>query len=110
MFLRKFVCFFTLFAYLGSAAVAQPVSDATTVPLTVERGFPLQVILTDKVNFKENALVHAKTMEPVFAFDREVIPAGTVVEGELTGFEKPGGCSRIPAMLGGRCAPLREPT
>ena len=109
MFLRKFVCLFTLFAYLGGAAVAQPVSDATVIPLTVEQGFPLQVILTEKVSFKENASVYAKTMEPVFAFDREVIPAGTEVEGEITGFKKAGKWSRISAMLGGDFSPMREP-
>lgn len=109
MFLRKFVCICTLFAYLGSAALAQPIPDATSVPLTVEQGFPLQVLLTEKVNFKENAVVHAKTMEPVYAFDREVIPAGTEVEGEITGFAKASKWSRISAMLGGDFTSIRAP-
>lgn len=109
MFLRKFVCLFSLFLCLGGAALAQSSADITAVPLTVDKGFPLQVLLTEKLSFKENASVHARTTEPVYAFDREVIPAGTAVEGEITGFEKAGKWSRISAMLGGDFTPVREP-
>jgi len=51
------------------------------VPLTVEKGFPLQVVIPEKLKLKENQAISATLVEPVYAFDREVIPAGTKIEG-----------------------------
>ena len=53
--------------------------------------------------------MHARIVEPVYAFDREVIPGGTEVEGRIIGFQKVGKWRRISTMLGGDCTPLREP-
>ena len=53
--------------------------------------------------------MHARIVEPVYAFDREVIPAGTEVEGRIVGFQKVGKWKRISTMLGGDFTPLREP-
>src|SRR5262245_30763992 len=105
----KFVSICTLMVCLASAAYGQNAFDAKVIPLTVEKGFPLQVILTEKLHFEENGAVHAKLVEPVYAFDREVIPSGTEIEGKITGFEKPGKWKRISAMLGGDFTPLRAP-
>ena len=46
-------------------------------------GSPLRLYLTSRVSNRAGAPVQAKLMEPVFAFDREVIPAGTVVLGSI---------------------------
>jgi len=108
---RQIVLASVLLVCVSGAALAQSSEDAdiTTVPLVVERGVPLQVLLTGKVNFKQNASVHAKVVEPVYSFDREVIPAGTEIEGTVIGFEKVGKWTRISSMLGGDFTPLREP-
>jgi len=42
-------------------------------------GAPLRLYLTRKIPRRLGAPVEAKVLEPVFAFDREVIPAGTLV-------------------------------
>src|SRR5262249_45109958 len=47
--------------------------------------------------------------EPVYAFDREVIPAGTKVEGRVSGFEKLGKWKKISAMLAGNFTPQKNP-
>ena len=109
MFFQKFVSVCILIVCLAGAAFAQSFAGTTIVPLTVDKGFPLQVRLTKKFRFEENGSVHATIVEPVYAFDREVIPSGTEVEGKVTGFQKAGRWKRISAMLGGDFTPLREP-
>jgi len=91
------------------ASYAQDFSDGAVIPLTVDEGYPLQVTLTQKLRFKANETVHAKTVEAVYAFDREVVPSGTEVIGTITGFQKPRKWKRISSMLGGDFTPLREP-
>src|SRR5258706_425743 len=65
-----------------------PPAAASSMPLTVGKGVPINIIVTDKVRYKDNEPVHARVVDPVFAFDREVIPAGTKVLGRLSGFQK----------------------
>ena len=93
--LRKSILICILFVCLCPVAFTQ----TTVVPLTVEKGVPLQVVIPEKLNLKENQAVSATLAEPVYAFDREVISAGTKVEGRITGFEKLGKWKKIQAML-----------
>ena len=109
MFVRKFVFAFALLVSLAGAAYPQALLDTTVIPLTVDQDFPLQVTLTEPLHFKQNESVRARIVEPVYAFDREVIPAGTEVEGRITGFNHVGKWKRLSAMLGGDFTPLREP-
>jgi len=109
MCFRKFVVLCTLVVCLAGAALGQSLADTTVIPLTVDKGVPLNVLLTEKLRFKENEVVNAKLAEPIYAFDREVIPAGTKVEGRITGFKKAGAWKRVSAMLGGDFTPVREP-
>src|SRR5262249_58948040 len=109
MFARKFVISCAFLVFLAGAVYAQSLSDPTTVPLIVDQGFPLQVVLTQKLRFNENEPVHATIIEPVYAFDREVIPSGTEVVGRITGFQKAGKWKRISSMLGGDFTPVRQP-
>ena len=108
MSLHKFV-FVCLLLVFPAATFSQSIADATVVPLVVEKGFPLQVLLTQKLSFKNNESVYATLIEPVYSFDREVIPAGTEVEGRITGFQKAGKWKRISALLGGDFTSVREP-
>jgi hypothetical protein len=75
----------------------------------VDQGAQLEVALTEKLRFKENEPVHATVIEPVYSFDRVVIPAGSKLEGTITGFQKPGKWKRIAAKLSGNFTPLRSP-
>lgn len=109
MFHRNLFFVFTLFVCLAGAAYAQSLADTIIVPLTVNKGFPLEVILTEKVRFKENEPVHGKVIEPVYAFDREVVPSGAEVVGKITGFQKTGKWKSLFTKLGGDFTPVREP-
>jgi hypothetical protein len=53
--------------------------------------------------------VHGQVTDPVYAFDREVIPSGTEVTGRLVGFKRPSRWLRAWSLMGGNLTPLREP-
>ncbi len=98
-----------LFFCVFAMSLADVVLAQTTVPLTVEEGVPLPLILTNKLPYKQNAPITARLVEPVFAFDREVIPSGTEVLGRITGFQAAPRWRRVMAILSGDLTPLREP-
>src|SRR5262249_55954453 len=110
-FVYKRKCLIALALLLSLAAAAHAQSDpkVTIIPLVVDQGFPLQVKLTEKVPYKKNHIVVGRLDEPVYAFDRIVIPAGTKVVGKITGFEKGSTLKRVVTMLGGDFTPVREP-
>jgi hypothetical protein len=80
------------------------------VALTVEEGFPLRLILTKKLPLnRENQLVTAKLVEPIYSFDREVAPPGAEVTGRVVKLRGVPRRVRFLAILGGDFTPLREP-
>ena len=91
------------------AQTASPAALSLSTSLVVPEGAPSRVVVTDKLRFKRNQPVHARTVDPVFAFDREVIPSGTDVEGHISGFKSASRLVRVRAMLGGNFTPIREP-
>ena len=90
-------------------AFAESFEDTTIVPLTVDKGFPLQVALTKKLRIERGGSVYATLVEPVYAFDREVIPSGTELEGKITAFQKAGTLKRISTLLAADFTPPRKP-
>jgi hypothetical protein len=111
---KRVVSVVALLVCLAGSAYAQLAPEPPTirfsiVPLTVDKGFPLQVVLTQKLKFKLHDRVHGKIIEPVYAFDRVVIPAGADVEGTITGFKKGGKWKRVSSLLGGDFTPVRYP-
>ena len=79
---------------------------AVSVPLTVAAGAPLRLFLTKRVSKKQGAPVQAKLMESIFAFDREVIPAGAIATGEVARTKSVGKWQRCRAIVGGDFTPL----
>src|SRR5262245_4174314 len=108
MYLSKFAIVCALTVCLGSPLFGQQLPETTVVPLTVPQGFPLGIVVTEKIRFKTNEVVRGRITDPVYAFDREVIPAGTEVEGRVTGFQKAGKLKRIFAMITGDFTPQRQ--
>jgi len=98
----------------GTASLVEAQTETSAAPAQIEHlvvpdGAPLRVILTEKLRFKLNQPVHGRIVEPVYAFDREVVPAGTEVLGHITGFKNAPRLIRITSMLGGNFTPIREP-
>lgn len=87
----------------------QPVANVAKIPvhLVVDTGTPLRLYITKRVSYRMDSPVQAKLVEPVWAFDRIVIPAGAIVEGkvaELTPIPK---TQRAMAIVRGDFTPLK---
>jgi hypothetical protein len=93
---------------LASVASAQEAGNRSTqsISLTVPTGVPLRLYLTKRASKRFNAPVEAKLLSPVFAFDREVIPAGTQALGHVSRVQPVSGWQRARAILGGDFSPL----
>ncbi len=80
-----------------------------TVPLTVAKGAPLQVALDQEIQVKKvGQPVHARIVEPVYAFDHIVVPVGSEVVGEITKIESLSEGKRTLAVLNADFTPLRK--
>src|SRR5579884_2452847 len=80
-------CMIAVCSVASLEAQTAPSSEPAVIQhLVVPEGVPLHVILTGKVRFKRGEPVHGRLVEPVFAFDREVLPEGMQVAGHITGF------------------------
>jgi hypothetical protein len=79
-----------------------------TIPLTVPAGVPLRLYLTKKVSKHTGAPMQAKVLEPVYAFDREVIPAGVEVHGQVSRAVPVSKWERTRAILAGDFTPLKR--
>ena len=104
----------TLFAQTISQAddSAQPevrAESPVTVSLDVPKGTPLPVVLDQEVRIqKEGQPIHAKIAEPIYAFDKLVVPAGSEINGSVS---KIGGVSagqRTLAALNANFSPHRD--
>ena len=82
--------------------------ESTKIQLSVPSGAPLRLYLTKRVSKRLGAPVEAKLLEPVYAFDREVVPAGTVVRGEVARVHPVRKLQRALAIWNGDFTPLRS--
>jgi len=66
-------------------AVPAAQSEPQTIPLTLQKGTPLQIALDQEVRIhKAGQPIHGKIVRPVYAFDQIVVPEGAEVEGRIT--------------------------
>ena len=91
------VCFYALLA-----------AQTPSVPLTVPAGVPLRLYLTQRAPMRVGSPVSAKLIEPVYAFDRVVIPAGTLVQGSVTQLDSVSKLVRAHALMAGDFTPLHR--
>jgi hypothetical protein len=90
-----------------------PAISAVTVPqtiaLTVPKGTPLQVALDREVRVRKvGQVVHGRLVEPVYAFDKLVLPVGTEVLGRVTNLEHLSKGKRTGAALNADFTPGRK--
>src|SRR5271165_2869689 len=87
---------------------AQP-APPQTVALTVAKGSPLQVAVDREVQVKKvGQPVHARIVEPVYAFDHVVVPVGSEIIGKVTKIEALSGGKRTEAALNADFTPTRK--
>jgi len=86
-------------------AEAAPVS----VPMSVAAGTPIKVALDSEVRVRGvGQAIHGKTVEPVYAFDKLLIPAGTVVNGKVAAIDGVPGKTRALDATDGNFSPTRH--
>jgi hypothetical protein len=60
-------------------------ADAETVPLVVPKGMAVQIALDKEVRIRKvGQSISGHVVEPVYAFDKLVVPVGTAVTGQIT--------------------------
>ena len=89
-----------------SAQTASTDEAPPQITLSVPSGVPLRLYLARRVPKRLGAPVEAKLLESVFAFDREVLPAGTVALGEVNRVQPVGKWERARAIINGDFTPL----
>ena len=96
---------------IAAAALAQngPVVSAASAPAVVASGVPLRVALERRVAIKHvGDRIQGRLAEPVYVFDRLVLPAGSVVEGHVAEIGGVPAWVRIGSLLNGNLTPPRK--
>lgn len=82
---------------------------SSSIPLTVSAGTPLKVALDQEVRIqKVGQAVHGKIVEPVYSFDKIVVPAGSEVTGKISGIEGLSKTRRTVAAMNANFSPYRQ--
>jgi hypothetical protein len=67
---------------------AEDADAPVMVPMSVPAGTPIKVALDSEVRVREEGqAIHGKTTEPVYAFDKLLIPVGTAVNGKVSAID-----------------------
>lgn len=84
-------------------------STIQTIPLTVPKGTAVQVVLDKEVRIqKVGQAVYGRVAEPVYAFDKLVVPVGTQVNGQITQLDAVSGGKRTLDALNADFTPPRK--
>ena len=79
------------------------------MPLTVEEGTPIKVALDSEVRIRAvGQTIHGRTIEPVYAFDKLLIPIGTVVNGKVVAIDPVPKMTRTMQAANGNFSPVRK--
>ncbi len=98
----------------GPGLMHRPVAAASastnqTIPLTLPKGTAVQVVLDKEVRIqKVGQTLHGRVAEPVYAFDKLVVPVGTEVTGQITQLEGVSGGKRTLDALNADFTPPRK--
>jgi hypothetical protein len=92
-----------------AAPETESAPPAQNVALTVPAGTPLRVALDKEVRIqKVGQPVQGRLLEPVYAFDKMVIPAGSEVTGRIAQLEHVTKKKRTLALMNGDLSPFRQ--
>ena len=87
---------------------AESPKEAPSIPLTVPAGTPIKVVLDQDVRIqKEGQPIHGKTAEPIYAFDKLLVPAGSDVTGKVAAIDPVSKKTRTLAALNADFSPNR---
>jgi hypothetical protein len=89
---------------------APPASEfRAKIPLNLPNGTPLRIALDQRTRVDHpGEMVHGKVVETVYAFDQPVIPAGSVVSGQIISINPVSGVKRTLAYANGDFSPFHK--
>lgn len=91
----------------GLNSASDRTSPFSSLKLTVPKGMPLRVALEKEISIKRvGEPVEGRVVEPVYAFDQVVVPAGSRVFGQVKEIDGVSKRKRADAMLAGDFTPL----
>ena len=94
---------------LACPSLAQSQSESPSVALTVATGRQLDIVVDQRVVIKRvGQSIDGMIVQPVYAYDRLVIPAGTRVTGHIAALDGPSKVTRLRAILSGDLSPPRS--
>jgi hypothetical protein len=97
------------FFYAGQALAQDRPAASQVIPLTVQVGVPLRVVLEKPVRIKHAGVpVEGRLLQPIYVFDSMVIPAGSEVLGHVTEVEGVSRSQRMLAIANGDFTPLHK--
>jgi hypothetical protein len=92
-----------------SSIISSQTVTPQTIALTVAKGTPMQVALDSEVRVhRVGQAIHARLVEPVYAFDKLVLPVGTEVLGHVKSIDRRTRTKRIGAALNADFTPSRK--
>ena len=95
--------------FLALAIAAATVCSAQMdLDLVVDTGVPLRVRLEDKTPILEGQPIRGVLTHPLYVFDREAAPAGSIVLGSVVKVERSSGGERARVYLRGQLRTKRE--
>jgi hypothetical protein len=100
---------------METASEAQPAEKAVVVVppakihLSIPSGTPLRIAIDQRVRVhRAGEVVHGTLVEPVYAFDQPVIPAGSVATGRITSVDPVSTAKRALAYTNGNFSPFHK--
>jgi hypothetical protein len=81
------------------AGTSAPAS--VSVPTTLEKGTPLSIALSRRVRVRQGEPLEGVLVQPVYSFDRTVVPAGSKVLGRIATVKKGSARQRSQAIMQG---------
>ena len=95
---------------MPTLSAARPVAPPSpTIGLIVPKDTPLEIILDKDVRIKKaGQKIHGRIVQPVYAFDKIVIPAGTEVNGRIAKVDAVSRKNRTLGILNADFTPARK--
>jgi hypothetical protein len=92
-----------------TAVVGNEAGPPVTITLEVPTGTPLPVVLDKEVRIRSaGQMIHGKIAEPIYAFDKLVVPAGSEVSGSVTRIAGVSALKRTMSALNANFSPTRD--
>ncbi len=105
---HRFAASFTVWLILSPVSAGAQSGDST-VELVAARGTPLRVALDQTVAVHRSGdRISGTLVEPLYAYDRIVLPAGAPVVGHVASLRSPSKLARLRAWSAGNFAPARQ--